>query len=913
MIPIKKKGRMPACRQTGGKRRNGDNSHQPTYINENYNKHIFTAQILIMRLIFFVAVLFFVSCSSEQKSTVTSPEKKEVEIPAPKVYHGSYKRLNDLVHTKLEVTPDWGKMQLNGKAAITLHPHFYSTDKLVLNARGMDLHEVSLLMKDGSKTKLVYDYDQSKISITLDKVYKSVEHYTVFIDYTSKPEELEVGGSSAITKDKGLYFINADGSNPEKPRQLWTQGETESNSAWFPTIEDPQQKMTQEIYITVDIALTTVSNGLLITSTNNNNGTKTDYWKQSLPAAPYLTMIAVSNFSVVKEKWKNIDVCYYLDSAYSKYAKMVFGRTPAMIDCFSKLIGIDYPWEKFAQVVVHDYVSGAMENTTAVVHGTNMQQDSSEYADGNYEDYISHELFHHWFGDLVTCESWSNITLNESFANYGEYIWREHAFGRDDADHLNQNDVALYLLLTKSDNPDLVRYDYDDREDVYDIVSYNKGGRVLHMLRKYVGDEAFYASLKLYLETNKFGSAEVDDLRIAFEKITGEDLNWFFNQWYFKHGHPILEISYDWDESAKTQKVTIEQKQDFEKNPLFRIPLRVDLYHDGKVDRKQIVIEKAKEVFTWKYDSKPDLVNVDAERMLLCERTDNKSKENYVFQFSHAPLYLDRFEALNKSGTDYEGNSPVGKMMEEGLHDPYWSIRVQAMKNIGPQLKANKDKLKPVLLELAGKDSSSAVRTQAIKTLGKHYKEDTLVTAFIESALNDISYNVQAAAFKLIVDNDKVRAETLAVKLEDSNGGDVLNAIGNLYKDEAKETHNEFFIAALNRLRGYERGTFAEIYGKYLKKTEEKTWKKGVDKLAEVAGYSSGYSRNMIINVLDDLSKNLSTKIADEKTHIEERNKNNSGSNEVGNSQREIESLSKRQVELEEKIKKLEASDEVTR
>jgi aminopeptidase N len=858
-----------------------------------------------MRYIFFICLLIFVSCSSPKKITETRTEKKEVEIPEPGVYHGSYKMSNDLVHMKLEVKPVWSKMQLEGKATITLHPHFYSTDKLELNARGMDLHEVSLVEK-GLKTRLEYTYDEKKIYIALDKVYKSNENYTLFINYTSKPEDLEVGGSAAITRDKGLYFINADNSNPEKPRQLWTQGETESNSAWFPTIEDPQQKMTQEIYITVDSALTTVSNGLLITSTNNHNGTKTDYWKQSLPAAPYLTMIAVSNFSIVKDKWKNIEVNYYLDSDYVKYAKMIFGRTPAMIDCFSRLLGMDFVWEKYAQVVVYDYVSGAMENTTAVIHGTNMLEDSGSYADGNFEDYISHELFHHWFGDLVTCESWSNVTLNESFANYAEYLWREYAFGRDDADRLNQNDQALYFLLTKSSNPDLVRYDYENREDVYDIISYNKGGRILHMLRKYVGDEAFFASLKLYLETNKFSSAEVDQLRIAFEKTTGEDLNWFFNQWYFNHGNPVIDVNYKWNDSTKTETVTIEQRQDFEKNPLFRIPLKVDVYHDGNVERKSIVLEHAREVFKWKYDSKPDLVNVDGERMLLCEKTDNKTKSDYVFQFSHAPLYLDRFEALNKTGSDYEANSPPGKMMEDALHDPYWNIRVQGLKNIGPQLKANKEKIKPVIMEMAGKDSAASVRTQAIRTLGKYYKEDADVLAFFETALKDVSYNVEAAAFKLISENDKDKALVLAADLEKSNGVDILNAIGNLYKDDGKEEHNEFFIGGLTRLRGYDRGTFAEVYGRYLKKMNEKTWNKGVDKLNEVAGYSTGNGRNMIINVLAELSKNLSSKISDEKTHIEELNKNNAGSNEVGMAQREIESLATRQSELDKKIKRLE-------
>ena len=821
-----------------------------------------------------VTVLISFSCNTTQKTAGGSSEKPEVKIPEPKIYHGAYTRINDLVHTKLEVSFDWAKKQLNGKATITLHPHFYPVDSLVLNARGMDIHEVSLVSGDGTKSKLAYVYDDgTSIRIRLDRLYKKDEDYRVFVDYTSKPEELALGGSRAITKDKGLYFINADGSNPEKPRQVWTQGETESNSAWFPTIEDPQQKMTQEIYIIVDTALTTVSNGLLITTVNNHDGTKTDYWKQSLPAAPYLTMIAASDFAVVRDKWKNIEVNYYIDREYEKYAKMIFGNTPEMIEHFSTLLGMDYPWEKYAQLVAYDYVSGAMENTTAVVHGTNMLQDSSDYVDGNYEDYISHELFHHWFGDLVTCESWSNITLNESFANYAEYLWREYKFGRDDADHLNQNDQALYLLVSKSADPDLVRFDYNDREDVYDGISYDKGGRILHMLRKYVGDDAFFASLNLYLQSHRFGAAEAHELRLAFEKVTGEDLNWFFNEWYFNHGHPVIEINYEWNDSTKTQTVIVEQKQDFDKNPLYRIPLRADIYHDGGVEHRNIVIEKAKEIFEWKFPSRPDLVNVDGERALLCEKKDNKSGDNLVFQFYHAPLYLDRFEALNKTGSDYEANSREGKMMEDGLADNYWNIRLQALKNIGPQAKANKEKLLPVILQLALQDSASPVRSQAIKTLGKYYKEEEEVKKTVEDRLHDRSYNVQAAAFRFILENEKEKAPEIAKRLEDSHGSDVLNAIGNYYREDAKEENNDFFMDALGRLRGYSRGIFAGIYGKYLKKVNRKTQDLGIDKLEAAAGYSSGYVRRMIVNALEELSADLGNKISDARAKAEAKAK----------------------------------------
>jgi aminopeptidase N len=227
------------------------------------------------------------------------------------------------------------------------------------------LNEASVLGA-ASHQKLNYTYDSLLLHIYLGKEFKRDENYTVFIDYTSKPEELGDGAGGFLT-DKGLTFVNADGKNSDKPVQFWTEGEPESNSTWFPTIENPSQKMTQEIYITVDSHFVSLSNGLLISSTKNADGTRTDYWKQSLPAAPYLTSLTVSDYAVVKDHWRNIEVNYYLNKDYEKYARMIFGNTPEMLEHFSKLLGVDYPWEKFSQVIATDHNFGSMENTSSVV------------------------------------------------------------------------------------------------------------------------------------------------------------------------------------------------------------------------------------------------------------------------------------------------------------------------------------------------------------------------------------------------------------------------------------------------------------------------------------------------------------------------------------------------------------------
>ena len=359
-------------------------------------------------------------------------------------YQPATTQLHDLMHTRLRVRFDWQKQYLIGEATLTLKPYFYPQKTLILDAKGMDIKQVQLVADAGEKD-LKYTYDQHKLTITLDKTYTRTDQYQVFIAYTAKPNELEAKGSAAITSDKGLYFINPLGQDPNKPRQIWTQGETEANSAWFPTIDKPNQKMTQEIYITVEAKYTTLSNGSLQYSRKNADGTRTDYWKMEKPHSPYLAMLAVGEFAVIKDKWRNIDVDYYVEPQYKNTAKAVFGNTPTMMEFFSTKLGFDYPWNKYAQVVVRDFVSGAMENTTASTFMESVQVDRRGLLDANWDYIIAHELFHQWFGDLVTLESWANLPLNESFANYSEYLWEEHKNGKMSADVAGLKEMQTYL------------------------------------------------------------------------------------------------------------------------------------------------------------------------------------------------------------------------------------------------------------------------------------------------------------------------------------------------------------------------------------------------------------------------------------------------------------------------------------
>ena len=700
------------------------------------------------------------------------------------VYRESAPRINDLVHTKIDAKFDYTKSYLNGKVWITLKPHFYSTDSLSLDAKGMDIHKVAMV-KGSGQSPLKFDYDGWILKINLDKSYKGGEQYTVYIEYTAKPDEVQVEGSAAINDAKGLYFINPKGEEKDKPTQIWTQGETEATSVWVPTIDKPNQKTTQETILTVPDKYVTLSNGLLVSQKKNNDGTRTDTWKMDLPHAPYLFFMGVGEYSVIKDSYKGKEVSYYVEKEYAPVARRIFGNTPEMMSFFSRITGVEYPWSKYGQIVGRDYVSGAMENTTATLHQDGAYQDARQLVDGNtWEDVISHELFHQWFGDYVTTESWSNITLNESFANYSEYLWREYKYGKDAADDHNYADMTGYIQ-SQSENRDLVRFHYRDKEDVFDAVSYNKGGRILHMIRNYIGDSAFFKALNLYLTTNKFKSGEAHQLRMAFEEVTGKDLNWYFNQWYYGSGHPKLDVTYLYDDASKTTTVIVKQTQTSGK--IFRLPVAVDIYEGGKKERKQVWVDSKVDTFTFTHKTKPDLVNFDGDKYLLVDKKENnKTIDQYIFQYKNAGLYLDRKEAIDfvaKSQTDPKSI----EFLKTSLSDKYSGLRSYVMGKLDMKNDNVRKAVESTLYQLAQKDAKPTVRAEAISMLIHYDKPE--YKALYAKALSDSSYSVAGEALVALTSIDSAagykEAQRLAKQPAKGKLGDAISESLIKYGDEA--------------------------------------------------------------------------------------------------------------------------------
>jgi aminopeptidase N len=753
-------------------------------------------------------------------------------LPAAAPYQPSATQLTDITDTKLDVRFDYAHQYLLGTAVLSLHAHFYPQATAVLDAKGFLVKSVQLIGGKADKS-LTYKYDGRQLTVNLDHAYAREQPYQLRISYVAKPNELPAGGSEAITSAKGLYFINPLGKEPNKPRQIWTQGETESSSCWFPTIDRPNQRMTQEITLTVEDQFKTLSNGLLINSKKNADGSRTDTWRQSLPAAPYLTMLAVGDFAVVNDIWRGKAVDYYVEPKYKSTAKAIFGHTPEMMDFFSKKLGIDFPWEKYAQIAVRDYVSGAMENASATVHGSGIQLTRRELLDNPYEtseSVIAHELFHHWFGDYVTCESWSNLPLNESFANYSQYLWAEHKYGADAAALVQQQDLAHYLEEAESKREPLIRYHYLNREDMFDRHSYEKGGRVLHMLRKHVGDEAFFSALNKYLNQNKYTAVEISKLRVAFEETTGEDLQWFFDQWFMQRGHPELKISHSYGNGQVL--LHVQQVQDTVFQPVFRLPVTITVWQKEKPIEHRIVVTKADQTFSFLSADKPTMVKFDSENQLLAQLDEQRSVEEIIFQFYHAQNYLQKYEAmeiLQNKTTDFA----VSGLFRNALTDNFFAVRRTALDHLRGYRGPSANAVRSEVQRLATADPSSTVRAQALITLVSFPNENYAAT--YQAALRDSSYVVEAAGIEALAKMPAVNAKPQIAALENTPNAGLVVAIASYYAQRGSMDQYAWFMRRLPDLGEVELYTYLQAFGAFMVQMPVIEREKGVQTLTQIA------------------------------------------------------------------------------
>lgn len=733
-------------------------------------------------------------------------------------------RFWDLKHTQLKLEPHFENHTLSGEAILHLSPVAYPLKKLVLDAKGMEIQQV----QENGTAISSYEYDGQELEIDLEEVVKPGQEIIVGVKYLARPDAYSQKSGSAF---KGLYFI--DGTSP----QVWTEGETEYNSVWFPTLDQPNEMHQQEISIKVDTAFSSLSNGLLVQSVLEG-AKRTDTWKQDQEQAVYLSMIAVGKFKkVVDPREERFEVSYYVEPEYEKDALEIFGATPKMISFFENYTGVAYPWKKYSQIAVKEYISGAMENNTATVHGADIQKHKPSLIDQHSEGIIAHELFHHWFGNLVTCESWGQLTLNEAFAEFSEQLWMEYAHGEDEGTWAGMIDLQNYLAEAEEKKEPLIRYAFEDKEDMFDSHTYEKGARVLNLLRYHLGEAIFKKGLKEYLETHRHQTVEIHQLRIAFEKVSGKDLRLFFEQWFLQPGHPDLYVEHSL--SGKTLEVYVEQTA----KGSWQFPLEILVVTDQEEKIHTLFMEEEEEEFEIPLAGNLQFVMADPRLLLPAEIEHPKTDSMLLEQFTRSSYVYPRYQALallTSQAEDPEGLKPkrvydplVRNLALMALEDPFWRIREMSVQQFFDYDGEDFLAVEKALQGLIRTDGRAQVRAGAILAM-RNFLNPQNDLLFRES-LKDSSALVQAAALESILINQPEDGEELIKPFMQSTDVGIFGSVASYLARTGEPVYFNWFIEKMNMLSGRELYQVLGAFSAYLVQSAEEIKLRAVPFLEEKA------------------------------------------------------------------------------
>src|SRR6266568_4464250 len=554
----------------------------------------------------------------------------------------------DLQHSRIALRFDLEQKKVLGDVTHSLSILRDGTSKIAFDSVGLTIQNVTV-----NKSSVKFETTADKLVVPLPVAAKSGDKFDVAIRYEGKPT-------------KGMYFILPDKDYPDRPKQIWTQGESEDTRYYLPTYDYPNDRLTTETILTVPASWITVSNGKLISVTDAGKGLKAWYWKESVPSSTYLITVVAGEFDELKDTWHGIPVTYYAPKGRGDRLAINYNRTPAMMDLFSKKLGVDYPWEKYAQVMVDDFVAGGMENSSATTNsGTSLVHPklAPEYPAGQ-DALISHELGHQWFGDLVTCKDWGDIWLNEGFATFMETVWSETHYGRDQADYERWERARAWFDSNNLWNKPLVRHDFDDSSE-FDGNAYGKGAWVLYMLRHQLGEETFYRSIKHYLEVNRGKNVVTADLAKAIEEATHTNVDQFFSQWVYGAGAPKFDLSYAYDKEKHQVMLTVKQSQKVEgRVGTFRVPVDVEITTTTGPKLYNVTVAKDKQTLTLPAESAPMMVLFDKGGHVLKSAEFHKEKKEWLYQLKNAADLADRADAivaLGKMKNDEEVVAALGE------------------------------------------------------------------------------------------------------------------------------------------------------------------------------------------------------------------------------------------------------------
>jgi aminopeptidase N len=649
-------------------------------------------------------------------------------------------RQYDLQHLRLDLAFDWDARSVAGTATNTLVPLLPGVDSLVLNAAGLEIRKVSV---NGAERPFTLDPEAQTLTVRLDRGYGPQDRLEVAVDYSAHPQA-------------GLYFVGPDRGYPNKPRQIWSQGEADLNRFWFPSWDSPNDRTTTEMVATVKRPLLVVSNGKLLEVTDQPDGRRTYHWRMDVPHSTYLVSVVIGDFTRVADTWRDIPVEYYVPPGTDEAtARRSFGATPKVLEFFSQVTGRPYPYAKYAQSAVVDFMWGGEENISATTQTASTLHDARAEHDHPSEPLVAHEAAHQWFGDLLTCEDWSNAWLNEGFADYFTALYLRHAHGEDafawEVDDLQRS----YLREAERDyQRPIVTRRYADPIDMFDRHTYQKGAVVLHMIHHLLGEEGWSRGIRAYVERFAGQTVTTPDFQDTLEKTTGVSLGPVFDQYVYGAGHPALKVK--WDYQPETRQVHLEVRQTQKtggETGLFSFPLEVALIGEREtVVRRVPVAARDFQDLYLPSEERPRTVVLDPEGWILKTVDFNKPAAEWGVQLTASrplPAKLEAIRALGDLGGD-EAAAALGKALRE---EPFYGARREAALALG---KIRKDSsLEALRAGLA--DPDSRVRSSVLESLGSFPEHAELIPILRHALETDDSYDVRGAAAGALGSFDKHR------------------------------------------------------------------------------------------------------------------------------------------------------------
>jgi len=635
-------------------------------------------------------------------------------------------RSYDALHYRIKLNLNIDAKSFAGETTVTVSSLRDGLDVCVLDAEEFSV--TSVLSDYGAPLRFEQSDKELKVFLARPCKFGEIASFTCF--YSGRDPK------------KGLRFAE---ETPDNPKLAFSDSFPDNVHHWFPCFDYPNDKVTNELIVLAKSGYKVAANGRLDSVVEDKAaGTVTYHWSQELPHSTYLIFFAAAPYVVVRDFYKTLPVNYWVYPQDEKKAFPTYGKTPKMIEFFNKTFGYDYPWQKYDQISVPS--GGGAESTSATAMTHRIMVDEKDEPDFSAIGIVSHELAHQWWGDLITLRSWAHTWMNESFGTYSDYLYFRFEKGDDEGavNLLGKLNGYLREAKTRYIRP-IVSDRYDKPGDMFDSHSYPKGALVLHMLRTIVGDEPFFATIRHFLHRYAFDAVDTSDFIRSVKTVTGQNFDWFFDQWLFKPGHPVFDIKSEWDETRKVVRLKVAQVQDFAKGiPVFRVPVAVKIFTARGKDTKKVWIREREETFEFPAESKPLLVRFDEGNTLIKEVSFSKELDELLYQLKNDDV-IGRMAAAGEIVGFKDDPKAAAGLAASAQGDPFWAVRRTAVESLAkiPSPRG------PAVLKTACQDRNSAVRTAAVLALGE-LKDRGLVEFHKEMFRKDTSTRVRAEALRAL-------------------------------------------------------------------------------------------------------------------------------------------------------------------